>query len=550
MRRPPSPFRLLAWHEWMVLGWGLALFGVLAGRRLYLPGPHYDETIEVLPAMQLLLGQPMEAFRGAGIRFAGRLWPLMVMDYIGAVNTYLSIPFFALFGINVTAMRLLALCYAGCTLIFVYLLARKLWGSAAGAIALGTLAANVSFVFWSRQGIFVTNVTSTILVASLWSGVTWWRTGRRRYAFLTAFLWGLGLYAKFLFLWGILATVGAFVPLYGGALWRRRAELLRAWTPGRVLGLLVAFAVPLLPLLAFNLQTAGTVQTFLHNARTSYYGVNNLAFWDNLAVRWKQFIVVLRGEHFWYLGETYAAPLWPPALWLSLALVLAMMVVRGRRAGGSWRRALFPYVMIALLIAQSCFTISALWFTHYTLLLPLPALALAGGLSFAARQAAPRWRGWLWALAGLLATGLIASDIHVDMRYHVILAQSGGYHAHSDAVYRLAEALEGRAQGPVLAMDWGISAPVQFLTLGRVAPREAFGYASLEAPDEDFAEHLRPYLSDPSAIYVFHPAEQMVYRGRAEAFSALVEQAGKQAVIVEVIYERSGRPAFVLLQVQ
>ncbi|MGQ9667306.1 MAG: hypothetical protein ACUVWB_08325, partial [Anaerolineae bacterium] len=166
------------------------------------------------------------------------------------------------------------------------------------------------------------------------------------------------------------------------------------------------------------------------------------------------------------------------------------------------------------------------------------------------RQAAPRWRGWLWVLAGLLAAGLVASDVHVDMRYHAILARSGGYHAHSDAVYRLAEALEERAQGPVLAMDWGISASVQFLTLGRVAPREAFGYESLDSPDEDFAERLRPYLSDPSVIYVFHPAEQMVYRGRAEAFSALVEQAGKQAVVVDVIYERSGRPAFVLLQVQ
>jgi hypothetical protein len=550
VKRPPSPRHLLAWHEWAVLGSGLALFGILAGQQLHLPGPHYDEAIEVLPAVQLLLGQPVEAFRGAGIHFAGRLWPLMVMDYIGAVNTYLSIPFFALFGINVPAMRLLSLSYAAGALVFLYLLARELWGRAAGAIALGTLAASVSFVFWSRQGIFVTNVTSTILVASLWSGIRWWRTGRRRYALLTAFLWGLGLYAKFLFLWGILAAVGAGVLLYGDQIWRRRRELLRAWTPGRAAGLAGAFVVPLLPLIVFNLQTAGTFQTFLHNARTSYYGVNNLAFWNNLAERWKQFIVVLRGEHFWYLGETYADPFWPPALALSLALVLVVMALRGRRAGIPWRRALFPYFMIALIIVQSCFTISALWFTHYALLLPLPALALAGGLSFSAQQAAPRWRGWMWALAGVLAAGLIVSDIQVDLRYHAILARSGGYHAHSDAVYRLAEVLEARADGPVLAMDWGISAPVQFLTLGRVAPREAFGYERLEAPDEGFAERLRPYLTDPRVIYVFHPAGQDVYRGRAEAFNALVAEAGRQAAIVDVIYERSGRPAFVLLQVQ
>ena len=81
----------------LVLAIGLALFLALTCYQLDLPGPHYDEAIEVLPAMQILLGQPVETFRGAGLHVGETLLPIMVMDYIGAMNTYLVLPFFASF---------------------------------------------------------------------------------------------------------------------------------------------------------------------------------------------------------------------------------------------------------------------------------------------------------------------------------------------------------------------------------------------------------------------------------------------------------------------
>jgi len=86
----------------------LALFSGLATYQLALPGLHYDEAFEALPAMQLLLGQPVTAFRGNGILAGGRLFPLMTQDYIGAVNTYAAIPFFLLLGANPIGLRAMA----------------------------------------------------------------------------------------------------------------------------------------------------------------------------------------------------------------------------------------------------------------------------------------------------------------------------------------------------------------------------------------------------------------------------------------------------------
>ena len=65
------------------------------------------------------------------------------------------------------------------------------------------LAVNPAFIFWSRQGIFVTNLTALIFMASLLTGLRWWELRRPRDLWLTAFLWGLGIYAKLLFVWAI-----------------------------------------------------------------------------------------------------------------------------------------------------------------------------------------------------------------------------------------------------------------------------------------------------------------------------------------------------------
>ena len=90
-------------------GAALLLYLVLATYQLGLPGLHYDEAREAgVNAMELLTGAPVQAFRGAGVELAGRTWPLMVQDYIGALNVYLALPFLAATGIGVPNLRLLA----------------------------------------------------------------------------------------------------------------------------------------------------------------------------------------------------------------------------------------------------------------------------------------------------------------------------------------------------------------------------------------------------------------------------------------------------------
>ncbi len=69
------------------------LFLLLAGYQLGLPGLHYDEAKEAgVNALELLTAAPVTAFRDAALPLGDLRLPLMVQDYIGALNVYLAIP--------------------------------------------------------------------------------------------------------------------------------------------------------------------------------------------------------------------------------------------------------------------------------------------------------------------------------------------------------------------------------------------------------------------------------------------------------------------------
>jgi len=473
--------------RWRVL-WlaaALALFAILAFSQLGLPGLHYDEAKEAgVNAMELLTGAPVSAFRGASVHLFGRDLPLMVQDYIGALNVYLALPFLGLTGIGVPNLRALSTLTGLAALLGLEralsawvamhrpdLLARSTPISVAGLIGVTLLAASPSFVFWSRQGIFVTNLTQPLVFVSIWQGLEWLRGGRTRTLWISALAGGLALYTKLLAVW----LVGPFALLAGGWwLWRRWQgdETAPRLTLIQAAGMVIAFLLPLTPLLLFNLQTGGSLAVVGGNLGQSYYGVQNSAILQHIPLRARQIGQVLRGDHLWYLGGVYGNPLAP---WLALIAVAAGLIRR-------WRLMLGPLLLAGSAFALSLFTISDLFITHYALLQPLLAGVVALGL-------ATLWpgegasRGWpsphagmaLAAAALLLWLGL---DLAATVRYHVALNESGGLADHSDASYHLAYYLEYNGLGAPIALDWGMEAPVRYLTRGRVRPIEIFGYDS------------------------------------------------------------------------
>src|SRR5215203_3200036 len=85
------------------------LYLILATYQLGLPGIHYDEAKEAgVNAVELLNGDPVTPFRNATLELFGRQFPLMVQDYIGALDVYLAISLLGLTGVGVPNLRVLS----------------------------------------------------------------------------------------------------------------------------------------------------------------------------------------------------------------------------------------------------------------------------------------------------------------------------------------------------------------------------------------------------------------------------------------------------------
>jgi hypothetical protein len=327
---------------------------------------------------------------------------------------------------------------------------------------------------------------------------------------------------------------------------------LRQWLLAGLLWLLA-----LAPLLLFNQQTGGTVQSIFGNLGQSYYGVENAAFGANLAVRLGQVGTLLRGDHLWYLGNSFANrwALWLAAGLTALALGLAAANWRSGRERASLPTLLAALLFVLLLLVQSSFTVSDLFITHFAIVQPFVLLlvALAADMVLAAatqaRNARPPAR--LGAgLAALAIAGLalwLSVDAWNSVRYHQALARSGGLASHSDAIDRLAQWLDQRDVRQPLALDWGIEAQVRYLTGNRVQPLEIFGYERLDQPDDGFAGRAGQFLADPTRFYIVRMPEETVFRGRREALESLAAAQGQGLMVQEAIYDRSGRVMFVIL---
>lgn len=574
----------------IVLLLALCVFLGLGAYQLRLPGLHYDEAKEAgLNAMELITGRPVTAFRAATVPLGPWRLPLMVQDYIGALNVLLALPFLAIGGVNVVALRWLPLLIGALTLLVTWRVAWRLGGPVAAAATACLLAVSPTFIFWSRQGIFVTNLVALIFMASLLTGLRWWEKRRPRDLWLTTFLWGLGVYAKLLFVWAIAALIAVAVVAWllearkrsreaanhrqaEKSSWRSRASTLTL--------ALIFFLLPLIPLIIFNLRTGGTLESVFGNLGRSYYGVNNSAYLPNLGKRLHQLVALLRGDHLGYLGGPFADA---GAPWLLLGLILlgglalglnaitsgrqsedntddnrphaASGPEQGAAAGASELAFLAPVLILALVVAQSAFTVSDLFITHYALIVPL--LALAGGLAFgvtvaqwrAARRAGSR-AGTVARILQILAIvallAWIAGGLLTAIRYHRALAATGGHGAQSDAIYAVAEHLDSAGFTAPVALDWGLDAPIRFLTAGRVQPIEVFGYTDLNAPDSGFAERINQLLDDPNNLYLAHLPEQTVFRERVNTLADLAAKRGMTLRQRALYTERDGTPIIIM----
>ena len=588
------------WSSAVLLAGCLTLFLAVALHQLDLPGLYYDEALDLAPMLEVMRGQPTPLLRGIGLSAGGYAYPVMLMDYMGSLNGYLSAPFLAALGPGVAAARLQPILFSAVTILLAYALARSWFGRGAGLLTALLLAVQPSFIWFSRQGISVTSVMTVFSLSSLLLLDRWRRHGRANpqspisnLLLLSAgLLLGLGVWAKLVFLWWLIVVgVMALAWILGGApasaapRAESRAERLKLAL--RALPwVLAGFLIGAAPLIYYNLHDLVVRPFDLRNAHTAHlllrslfeptaYGVNNLDVWTNLGKAVVDFQVFLDGSYFWYNGVPFSNVYAMPAFLIAAVAGSLLSIRRARSERLKWWAAL---ASIAATVAASSFTVSGLWATHLFIIVPLPQMTVATGAVWLAEGVTRRLGGkaargcapirhpvtlspchpvtssplHLFTLSStLLATLLLAlpvsRDLWVSQQHHATLAQTGGSGRFSDAVYKLAAHLDAQGAAEPVALDWGIERNVRLLTGDRVRPVEVFGFTP--EPDAGFEERVRDLLADESRQYIVLWDRFAVYNRRS-AFTRIARQMGRQVVETFIAHERSGLPVYVVLQAE
>ncbi|NOK61880.1 MAG: hypothetical protein GFH27_549289n425 [Chloroflexi bacterium AL-W] len=542
----------------------LLVFGVFTTVRLELPGLHYDEALEAgLPAVQLLNGSSITTINGGTITLLGHELPLMVQNHIGALQVYAALPFVWVGGPTPQSLRAMTVLSGIVTIMATYAFVAQIYGRVAALYASLWLATYASFIFWSRQGAFITSLAPCFAMCAFAIGAYWWRTQRWWAAGLTGLCVGLAIYSKLNALWlltGMCGWVGlqicislfqsrsttTVVGIVQRATWRRIAA---DWPlmPWRTFGAgVVGLLMGCWPLLWYNVQTASaTFRVIQLNATETYLGANNSAVWANLQTRLVQFADVLAsGEHLWYLGGAFPNHIAVLSV-LTALLVLIMRVVQTR--GKGWQTILLAPFLCLAVIVQSCYTISALWPTHFAIATPLPAIIFGVAMSVLHtwNETSHQWSTIRHFVIIGVVTLVILSQAGTSARYLNSLIASGGLSFHSSAIYDFSRFLDQRSEH-VVALDWGIATQVEYLTGGRKVVEEWHGYEQTATPE--FVAGLRERLH-PGTLYLTHTEHQEAFQRRA-AFLQTVDEAPFQAKTINVSTRTDGWPLLEVWQIR
>lgn len=220
-----------------VLAAALLIFFAATFYQIRLPGLYYDEAVDVMPAMQIVQGDNNRLDIQQALNLGPLHIPVMVMVYVGGVSTYAVLPFYWLFGAGVESTRAMTIVMAALGLVFAYFFLKDLFDRRVAGLTVLLAAVHPALVMWSRMGIYVSSPMLTMATGSLLCLLRWRQRRQARYLYGAALLIGLGLSAKVLFLWFILAVFGAalidhtarisdsqrrrnerYCPHYGGAL--------------------------------------------------------------------------------------------------------------------------------------------------------------------------------------------------------------------------------------------------------------------------------------------------------------------------------------------
>ncbi len=457
---------------------------------IFLPMPGIQED-EMLFALPFLSGHPTLSSWGAT--------PVMLMDYIGALKTWIYWPIFKLLPLSVWSVRL-PVCLLG--LITVGLFAnftRRVSGARAGLFAAALLATDAPFVLTNvfDWGPVCLLILGTVAFLSLMH--RFFATGNSLYLASGWLVAGLCTWYKALYVVLIAAMAIAWPIVYGR---KQRGSIRKDTVAIAVLAFLVG-AAPLIAYNATNHLATVTASRDLPVLPVSEKLLMMRRTLDGRALEHYMFRsfpgerIPLAGSPIGDLVEGwYRQSSFHPGSLLFPAVILSLFALPFLRASSHFRSLCFAWIAAALAFGAMLLFRNAGGGPHHTVLLyPAPQFIAAVTAVAVAERVRRR------ALAGLVILAIAASNLWLIGQYAEAGRRNGFSVYWSDGVANLARDVES-TRLPAAFLDWGILNSVQTMSRDRIRVAKPFPLRS----GVRYVTHCDGYVIDASLTEQYRKA--------------------------------------------
>jgi 4-amino-4-deoxy-L-arabinose transferase-like glycosyltransferase len=455
--------------------------------------------------------------------------PVMTMDYIGALKSWLYWPIFRIWSPGVWPMRLPVCLLSVITLLLFADVVRR---------AAGSRVALAAAVFLATDAVFILINVFDMTVCLLFLGTVGFlnllqrfeESGKQRYLGATFLLAGLALWYKAIFIFPLAAMLLALAVAYPSQTWR-------SVTLRNAVAAAISVAVGTAPLIAFNwerrgatVQASGALPTVpaLEKLVMLQHTLDGRAFEHYMFRSTFAEKIPLIGAP---IGELvirwYRESHFGPGSALLPALVLALVALPFLRRSAVFPALLFSWVaMAAAYGAMFVFRDAGAGPHHTVLLYPAPHFIVAAS---AAALAERYLRGRRNAVFLAFCVVLVASNLWL-LGHYAYAARSNGFSAYwSDGVERLADVLDHQNL-PVALLDWGIHNGVQ------IHSHDAVVFAD-PAPREN-------------VLYVTHCDGYVIDESRTAQFQTQLAASALRMTANRVVADKKGHLVYCLFQLE
>ncbi len=499
-------FRYLPWLIGSLL---LALeFSFLAG-----PGIEEDEALFVAPFLRG--ASSLYEWRWGSLRI-----PVMSMDYLGALKSWVYWPVFWVSHPGVWSMRLPACVLSVVTLLLFVDVARRVAGRRVALAAALILATDAVFVL-----INVFDMTVCLLLLATVAFLWLLQRGRLGAAFFAA---GLALWYKAIFLFPLAAMLLGFAIAY--------TSQVRRWLTRRNFAVAaVGIVVGCAPLIAFNLARRGAtlqasrdlpgvsaseklvmLQHTLDGRAFEHYMFRSTPD-EKIALAGSSMADVVVG---WYRESHFG-----PGSALLPVLLLALLALPFLK-----RSSIFPALVFSWVAAGAAY-LAMLFFRdagagpHHTVLLdPAPQFIVAAS----AAALAERWRVGRSAALLVLCALVAGSNLWLLSRYWQAARVNGFSVYWTDGVYNLANVLRTQSL-PVASLEWGTHNGAQ------IESGDTLNFVADTSPREN-------------VLYVTHCEGYVLDQARPSLFEQSMAAAGLHQTANRAVADKEGHLVYCLFR--